>query len=185
MRKLINSTYLSLDGVIVNPQDWPASTVPDERGAAIQNDLLFSCDAVLMGRKTYEGFAGVWEGRSGDPYTDRINAMDKYVVSSTLQEPTWNNTQVISADPVSEVARLKAEPGQDIVQYGFGPIAHQLMAAGLLDEVRLWLHPFFVGHGGADHLLYRDTALARFDLVDSTPLNSGILVLSYRIASAS
>src|SRR6185437_7935044 len=106
--------------------------------------------------------------RSGDPYTDRINAMDKYVVSSTIDEPAWNNTHVISSDPVAAVAGLKQQPGQDIVQYGFGPIAHQLMAAGLLDEVRLWVHPFFVGHGGADELMYRDTALTRFDLVDST-----------------
>lgn len=183
MRKIINSTYISLDGAIENPQDWPSSTVLDERGGTIQTELLFACDAVLMGRHTYDGFAPVWSGRSGDPYSDRINAMDKYVVSSTLRDPDWNNTTVIAADPVAEVARLKEQPGQDIVQYGFGRLSYALMAAGLLDELRLWVHPFFVGHGGPQDLMYRDAALTRFDLVDATPLKSGIVVLSYRIAS--
>jgi dihydrofolate reductase len=91
---------------------------------------------------------------------------------------------VISTDPVAEVARLKDQPGQDIVQYGFGRLSYALMAAGLLDELRLWVHPFFVGSGAQD-LMYRDAPLARFDLAAATPLESGIVVLSYRAAGAS
>src|ERR1700753_3266239 len=117
MRRIINSTYISLDGVIQDPQDWPSGKVADDRGLAIQTDLLLGCDAQLMGRRTYEGFAPVWSSRSGDPYSDHTNAMRKYVVSSTLTDPTWNNTTVIAGDPIAEIASLKGEPGKDIVQY--------------------------------------------------------------------
>jgi dihydrofolate reductase len=184
MRKLINSTYISLDGVIQNPQDWPSSTVLDERGGTIQNDLLFSCDAVLMGHHTYDGFAAVWSGRTGDAYSDRINAMTKYVVSSTLTDPEWVNSTVISGDVVGEVARLKQQPGQDIVQYGFGETTFALMAAGLLDELRLWVHPFFVGRTGPADLLFRSCDITKFDLVDTITLKSGIVILNYTVAAS-
>jgi dihydrofolate reductase len=180
MRKIINSTYVSLDGVIRNPQDWPSSDVEDDRGGIIQTELLLSCDAALMGRHTYESFAGVWQSRSGDPFTDQMNGMVKYVVSSTLEKPTWNNTTVIRGDVVAEVERIKREPGKDIVQYGFGPISHALMDHGLLDELRLWVHPFFVGRGGPEDLLFQPGKLARFELADATKLASGIVILSYR-----
>jgi len=178
MRQLVNSTYISLDGVIEDPQDWPSGRHQDDgRGQQIQTDLLLRCDALLMGRRTYEGFAPVWSPRSGDAFTDHINAMDKWVVSTTLQAPDWQNTTVISDDVVSEIRRRKESPGRDIVQYGFGPIAHALMAEGLIDELRLWIHPFFVGHGG---VIYRDApSTTMFDLSDVTPLASGIVVATY------
>jgi len=184
MRRIINSTYVTLDGVIENPQDWPSGKHSDDgAGRALQTDLLLACDAVLMGRRTYEAFAPVWPTMSGDPYSDRINAMRKYVVSSTLRDPEWANTTVIDADPIAAITALKALPGQDIVQYGFGELSYALMANGLLDELRLWIHPFFVGHGGPDDLLFRQCPLAAFDLVGSQPLASGIVVLTYRFAS--
>ncbi|HEY1484753.1 MAG TPA: dihydrofolate reductase, partial [Micromonosporaceae bacterium] len=77
MRKIINSTYISLDGVIENPQNWPALGSFEDDGGALQVELLFACDAVLMGRRTYDGFVPVWSARSGDPYSDRINSMPK------------------------------------------------------------------------------------------------------------
>jgi dihydrofolate reductase len=180
MRKIINSTYISLDGAIENPQDWPSGKHQDDTtGGDLQTDLLFSCDAVLMGRRTYEAFASVWPGRSGDPYTDRINSMDKYVVSSTLQDPAWANTTVIDTDPIARIEQLKQQPGQDIVQYGFGELSYELMANGLIDQLRLWVHPFFVGHGGPGDLMFRECELTQFDLVSAQPLNTGIVVLSY------
>lgn len=180
MRKIINSTYITLDGAIENPQDWPSGTHSDDgAGGALQVDLLQSCDALLMGRRTYESFAEVWPTRSGDPYSDQINTMDKYVVSSTLQDPKWTNTSVIAEDPIAEIARLKEQPGLDIVQYGFGRLSYELMENGLLDELRLWVHPFFVGQGGPDDLMFRESTFTRFDLVDAQPLTSGIVVLSY------
>src|SRR6266567_1277276 len=78
------------------------------------------------------------------PCSDRINSMTKYVVSSTLRDPEWNNTTVISGDPIAAIRRLKEQPGQDIVQYGFGQLSYALLEHGLLDELRLWVHPLFV-----------------------------------------
>ena len=132
MRKIINSTYLSLDGVVEAPHLWPShGGQSDERAGRIQTDLLLSCDAVLMGRHTYDGFAPVWPTRSGDPYSDRINAMRKYVVSTTLRDPDWNNTEVIDGDVAAAIARLKEEPGQDIVQYGYGEVTRLMLEHGL------------------------------------------------------
>lgn len=180
MRKIINSTYITLDGVIQNPQDWPALGASGEDGNAIQTELLFACDAVLMGRHTYDGFAAVWPARSGDPYSDRINTMAKYVVSSTLVRPEWNNTTIISGDVPAEIARLKDQPGQDIVQYGFGRLSYALLERGLLDELRLWVHPFFVGSGNLEDLLARKCPLTELTLAGAKPLSSGVVVLSYK-----
>jgi dihydrofolate reductase len=94
MRRIINSTYISLDGVVEQPHRWPTIERPnDERSYTAQNDLLQVCDAVLMGCRTYEGFAPVWPTRTGDPVSDRMNAMPKYVVSTTLTDPDWGNTR--------------------------------------------------------------------------------------------
>lgn len=179
MRKIINSTYITLDGVIENPQDWPDLGSGDHTGHAIQKDLLFACDAVLMGRRTYDGFAPVWTARTGDEFGDRINSMTKYVVSSTLHNPEWNNTTVIGGDVVTEIRRLKQRPGQDIVQYGFGQLSYTLMEHGLLDELRLWVHPFFVGTAQPQDLLFRPGPQSMFDLIDTTTLKSGVIILTY------
>src|ERR1700709_606693 len=120
MRKIINSTYISIHGGIDGTHLWPSLGRPgDERFGQIQTDLLLSCDAVLMGRRTYDGFAPVWPTRSGDAMSDRINAMPKYVVSTTLKDPEWNNTHVIEGDVVARLTRLKQAPGKHIVQYAF------------------------------------------------------------------
>jgi dihydrofolate reductase len=184
MRRLVNSTYISLDGVIEGPHHWPALGSQDERGDQLQTDLLLGCDAVVMGRRTYEVFAPVWPTRSGDPLSDQMNAMPKYVVSSTLTDPEWNNTTVIASDPVAAIRELKEQPGKDIVQYGFGPLSHALLAAGLLDRLVLWIHPFLIGRGGPEDLLYRDSELTTFELVDVTQLKSQIVVLSYELATS-
>jgi dihydrofolate reductase len=178
MRKIINSTYISLDGVIENPQNWPGSDVED--GAyAVQRDLLADCDTLIMGRRTYDSFSTSWPTRSGDEYSDRINSMTKYVVSSTLGEAGWTNTSVIADDVPEAMRRLKDAPGQNIVQYGFGRLSYTLMEHGLLDELRLWVHPYVVGSGGPGDLLYRDCPAQRLRLVDTKPLASGIVILSY------
>ncbi|WP_433332260.1 dihydrofolate reductase family protein [Spirillospora sp. CA-294931] len=185
MRKIINSTYMTLDGVIENPQNWPSTPGDDGTGGTVQTELLASCDAVLMGRKTYEGFAPVWQARSGDPLSDRMNSIDKYVASSTLRDPEWNNTTVIDGDLIAEIKRLKEQPGKDIVQYGFGEIAHALVEHGLLDELRLWVYPFLLRNGGTGDLLFGEGSTATFDLVDTQPLKSGIVILTYRASTSS
>lgn len=184
MRKIVNSTYVTLDGVITNPQDWPALGSFSEAGYQVQFELLERCDGVLMGRHTYDGFAPVWSGRSGDPYSDRINAITKYVVSTTLADPQWESTTVIDHDPIDAIRTLKEQPGADIVQHGFGALAHELVGAGLLDELRLWVHPFFVGTGTSADLLHRPGSSGQFSLVGSTTLESGIVILTYRATDA-
>lgn len=182
MRKIINSTYITLDGVIAHPENWPATGSSGEAGTTIQTELLRACDAVLLGRETYDSFAGVWEGQSGDPYSEQMNSMEKYVFSTTLRHPTWQHTTVLNGDVAKEVSRIKAEPGKNIVQYGFGPIAHALLEHNLLDEVRLWVHPFFLRTGGTEGLLFQPGSVATLELIDTTPLDSGIVVLSYATA---
>jgi dihydrofolate reductase len=184
MRRIINSTYISLDGVIADPQDWPAGGIkPDGTGLKVQTDLLFACDAVLMGARTYPAMAQAWMARSGDPYSERINAMTKYVVSSTLRDPKWNNTTVLSGDPIADIARLKGQPGLDIVQYGFGQLSYALLEHGLLDELRLWIHPLFVGRATPADLLFRPSTTAQFELAGTLTLNTGIVILTYRVPS--
>jgi dihydrofolate reductase len=179
MGLLVNSTYITLDGVIEDPQDWPSLGSFSDRGNQIQTELLLASDAMVMGRRTYEGFVPVWTSMSGDPYSDRINAMPKYVASRTLHEPAWNNTTVIDDDLVARVAGLKESTAGHVIQYGFGEVTHALLRAGLVDELRLWLHPFFVGQGGPDALIYQEALAATFELADVTSLESGIVILSY------
>src|SRR3954471_19643437 len=133
MRRFINSTYITLDGLIEDPQDWPSGRHEDDgRGGEIQSELLLRCDALLLGRRTYEGFAPVWTAMSGDPFSDHINAMEKWVVSTTLTEPAWTNSEVFSTAVAGDPPRRKAQDGGDIVQYGWGPVSDLLLEHGLL-----------------------------------------------------
>lgn len=180
MRAIVNSTYVTLDGVIQNPQNWPSLGGFSDQGTQVQTELMARCGAILMGRHTYEAFAPAWSARSGDPLSDGMNSLPKYVVSATLKDPQWHNTTVIDSDAIEAVRALKQQPGADIVQYGFGTLSHALLAAGLLDELRLWVHPFFVGSGNSNDLLYRAGSSGTFELSDSTALDSGIVILTYR-----
>jgi dihydrofolate reductase len=183
MRKIINSTYITLDGVVEDPHLWP-SLGPEgaQESFDIQTELLNNCDAVLMGRRTYESFASVWPTRSGDVFSDRINAMEKYVVSSTLRNPTWNNTTVIARDLVAEITRLKHQPGKEIVQYGIGQVSFTLLEHGLLDELRLWVHPLILGNKGPQIPHFHDCLPTQLNIVASRTLPNGIAILNYRIA---
>jgi dihydrofolate reductase len=184
MRKIINSTYITLDGVIEQPQTWPRldGRAPDPRKDTVQTDLLLGCDAVLMGRRTYEGFAPAWQARSGDPASERMNTMPKYVVSTTLKDPDWANTTVISSDAAAQIRELKEQPGQDIVQYGFGSVSRLMMENNLLDELRLWFHPLFLGKGTSDDVLFPKGPPTHFELIDSVIFNDGMAILTYRVA---
>jgi dihydrofolate reductase len=180
MRQLINSTYITLDGVIEAPHLWPALKGGNsDEGEAIQTELLEACDIVLMGRRTYDVFAPAWTSRGGDPYSDRINAMRKVVVSTTLTDPQWNNTEVLAGDVAERVGELKNDPGGDIVQYGFGDVSRLLLEHGLFDRLVLWIHPQLVGPSETTDLLYRAGTAATFDLVDSRALSNGIIMATY------
>jgi len=175
MRKIINSTYITLDGAVEDPHLWPSLDGAAEDSYSIQNSLLESCDAVLMGHRTYDAFASVWPTRYGDSYSDRINAMQK--------DPTWNNTTVISDDVAGTITRLKQQPGKDIIQYGLGEVSFFLMDNGLIDELRLWLHPLILGREGPKEPHFRNGPLSQLRLVDSQTLSNGIAILKYDVVN--
>jgi dihydrofolate reductase len=180
MRKIINSTYITLDGAVEGPHLWPS--LGDSAKAVsfdIQMDLLNECDVVLMGCRTYDSFASAWPKRSGDSMADRINAMQKQVVSTTLRNPTWNNTQVIGTDAVEKIRALKKQPGKDIVQYGLGQVSFTLLEHGLVDEIRLWVHPIILGKKGPQAPHFLNCSPAQFDLVSSRALPNGIVIMNY------
>jgi dihydrofolate reductase len=180
MRQLINSTYLTLDGVVEGPHLWPSlKGGPSNEGESIQTELIEECDIVLMGRRTYDVFAPAWSSRSGDRVSDRINAMRKVVVSTTLTDPEWNNSEVIAENVVDRVRDLKAEDGGHIVQYGFGDVSRLLLDHDLFDRFHLWIHPQLVGPRDAADLLSRPGTAATFDLVDARVLSNGIVVATY------
>ncbi len=137
--------------------------------------LLEPADALLLGRVTYEGFADAWPQRGGDPYTDKMNCMPKHVASTTLTETTWNAT-VLEGDTAEAVAALKAQDGGDLLKFGSGVLDHTLVAHGLVDEFHFWTFPVVAGEG--DRLL-DGLDLTHLKLAETTPFDSGIVVLTY------
>lgn len=181
MRSIVNSTFVSLDGVVNHMQTWHFDYV-DPESDALAMDQLAASDAMLMGRETYDVYAPAWSTRDGE-YANRINALPKYVVSSTLTDPQWN-ASVISGDVVEQVRALKQGDGGPILMHGFGPVVKTLLGAGLLDELHLWFHPVLAGVGGKDELLHTDGLTVSFDHADTRVLKSGVVVLSYRAKAA-
>jgi dihydrofolate reductase len=185
MRKLIESTFVSLDGIVddtrpstasrAEPQNWCQPYWDADHGSYAMK-LLGDADAMLLGRVTYEGFAEAWSTRDGE-MADRMNTMPKYVASRTLTETTWNTT-LIEGDVAEGVARLKEQPGGTIVKYGTGELDRTLVEHGLVDEFHFWYFPVIVGAG--KHLFEG----AGFDtthlkLADISRFESGIAVHIY------
>jgi len=176
MGKIVNSTFVSLDGVVNHMDKWHFDFIDAESDAFALRQLQGS-DALLMGRRTYDAYAGAWPGRDGD-YADGINAMTKYVVSSTLTAPEWANTVVLEGDLAEAVSNLKKD--QNILMHGYGPVAKTLVRHGLLDELYLWVHPMLAGIGGPDDVLLSEGLNARLTLLDVKALGSGVVILAYR-----
>jgi dihydrofolate reductase len=174
MRKLVESTFVTLDGVIENPHHWSPPYWDDEH-TAYAGKLLFASDALLLGRATYEGFAQAWPARSGDEYTDKINAMPKHVASRTLTEATWNAT-IIEGDVAEAVALLKDEVGDNLLKFGTGELDRTLLEHGLLDELHFWIFPVLAGSG---QRLMDGVDVTHLELIDSTRFGSGIVVNTY------
>ncbi len=186
MRKIIASFNMSLDGDTDHMDEWHFQYFGKD-AQDFAREQLFASDALLMGRKTYEGFAKAWptmEEETGE-FGVRMNNLPHYVVSATLEEEkaTWNNTTIIRENILDEVAKLKEESGQDILMYGYGPVAHALLKGGLLDEIRVWLHPILSGHGEPDGLLFRDGTNIPLELAETKPLDTGVIILTYRPAA--
>lgn len=173
MRKLVESTFVTLDGVISSPEDWGPPYWDDEHDR-YAHDLLWASDALLLGRKTYEGFAEAWPSVTGD-YADRINSLPKHVASTTLQETKWNAT-LIRGDAADEVAKLKQQSGKHILKFGTGVLDRTLMQHHLVDEYHFWLFPVAAGSG---QRLFDGIDATHLNLLDTTRFSSGIVVLSY------
>ena len=174
MRKLVESTFMTLDGVISDPQNW-AQPYWDDEHANYSQGLLDSSDAMLLGRKTYEGFAQAWPPRAGDnDFADRFNELPKYVASRSMPPGAaeWNAT-VLEGDVADAVASLKDQPGENIVKYGTGEFSKTLLEHKLVDEYHFWVFPEIAGEG--ERLL--DGFRASLQLLDTTRFGSGIVVL--------
>jgi dihydrofolate reductase len=182
LRKVVVEVFTSLDGVIW-PLEWvpPSETGREERGNYAR-DQLFASDALLMGRETYESFAEAWSSRTAADegpgeagYVDRINSLPKFVASTTLKEPlSWNAT-LIKGDVAKEVARLKQQPGQNILIYGCGELARTLMQHDLIDEFRFWVYPVVAGDGTR---LFGGGSKPTLKLVDTKAFSAGFAILT-------
>ncbi|WP_149261066.1 dihydrofolate reductase family protein [Actinomadura sp. K4S16] len=176
MRKIVESTLMSLDGVVDDPGSW-ALDYFDDQFLKEAFELLQGCDAMLMGRGIYEDLSWRWPGQTGD-FADAINGIRKYVFSSKLERADWNNSVIVRGDVVSEVRKLKEEGGGDLVVFGHGQLSHTLLEHGLLDRLRFAVHPVVVGRPlGA----VRKNPKTPLTLVGTHSRESGVVVLNYTV----
>jgi dihydrofolate reductase len=182
MRRIVVSEFVTIDGVMESPDRWvPAFWSPDAEQFKLRE--ILSADGLLLGRMTYEGFAAAWPDRSDpDGFADRMNGIAKHVVSSTLMNPAWSNTSVMTGDPATEVARLKETTGGDIVVAGSASLVNLLLKSGLADEYRLMIFPTIAGRG--KRLFSVQSSPATLELRGITELPHGVAVLSYVPATA-
>jgi dihydrofolate reductase len=177
MGKLIVSTHITVDGVIgPSPTDW---AVFDDDSERFKFDQLLAADAFLLGRKVYEGLAGVWPTITDDTgFADRVNSLPKYVASRTLEEPLTWNASLIKGDLAEGVAGLKREHRGNLISFGCGELAYELASQGLADEIHFWVQPTVWGSG--DRAFHGRQV--RLQLMATTVFDSGITLLSYRPA---
>ena len=189
MSKVVVSQFITLDGVIEDPGGsegferggWAFQFDRGPEGDKFKLDELMASDALLLGRVTYEGFAAAWPSRTGD-FADKFNTMRKYVVSTTLDDPSWSNSVVIKTDVAGEVARLKEEPGGGILVNGSVQLVRTLLEHDLVDELRLMVFPVVLGAGKR---LFGDAAGATaFKPVETKPAGS-VAILTLERADAS
>lgn len=175
MRKLIESTYVSLDGMVSGESFWAAQArFQDDKHVEHAAKLLGSAGALVLGRATYEAFAASWPTRTGD-LADRINSLPKYVASRTLTDVTWN-AEILQGDAVEAVARLKESGEGTLLKYGTGSFSRSLLEGGQLDELHLWVFPFIAGSGEA---LLPGITTTHLDLAEVTEVGNGAVVLAY------
>ena len=185
MRKVIVSEYVTLDGVMEDPGGaegfkhggWSFGFGGEDQ-QQYKFEELFACDALLLGRRTYEGFAAAWPNMPGTgEYGERMNSLPKYVVSTTLSEVTWN-ASLIKENIAEEISKLKQQPGQDILIFGSGELVNTLMQQDLIDEYRPMIFPVVVGSGKR---LFREGSEKKvLKLVESKTFSSGVVVLTYQ-----
>ena len=185
MSKIVVTEFISIDGVVEDPGGaegykhggW-SFKFNDPEGMKFKLDEALASDALLLGRVTYEGFAAAWPGRTDDVgFADKFNSMPKYVVSSTLSDPTWSNSTVVAFD---QIAALKKQPGGEITVHGSISLVNGLLDAELIDELRLMVHPIVLGSGKRLFAEHADAHTLK--LAEARPLESGSVIVRYERA---
>jgi dihydrofolate reductase len=183
--RIVVTEFVSLDGVMEAPGGgeefkhggWTFEINRGEEGDKFKLDETLDSDALLLGRVTFEGFAAAWPSRDGE-FADKFNSMPKYVVSSTMEEPGWDNSTVLSGDLADEVGKLKQEHGGDIVVHGSAQLVQALLERDLVDELRLMVFPVVLGSGKR---LFGETDDKKpLRLVDSKMVGDGVAILVYQ-----
>lgn len=185
MGRIVVTEFVSLDGVMEDPggsEDfeyggWTFEISRGDEGDKFKLDETTASDALLLGRTTYEGFAAAWPSREGE-FADKFNTMPKYVVSSTLEDPTWSNTTVLKGDLADEVAKLREQHDGDVVVHGSAMLAQALLDQDLVDELRLMVFPVVLGRGKR---LFGETSDKKpLQLADTKVVGDGVVILTYR-----
>jgi dihydrofolate reductase len=178
MRKIVAGLFISLDGVTESPQNWQMGLMDDEAGADVGRGME-EADTILLGRRTYEEFAGYWPNAApDDPFTQYINNTPKVVVSNTVTSSDWKNTTFISGDVSGQLRSLKEQDGKNIGMTGSVTLVRSLLRDGLLDELRLQLYPIVVGTG--KHLFEESIGQLPLKLIESKTTSKGIALLHYQ-----
>jgi dihydrofolate reductase len=186
--QIVVTEFVSVDGVIEDPggsEDFKYGgwTFEFDRGEGdkFKLDETMASGALLLGRRTYEGFAAAWPSRTDDVgFADKFNSMPKYVVSSTLEDPSWNNSTVLKGDLKEEVSKLRDEVDGDVVVHGSAQLVQGLLEHDLVDELRLMVFPVVLGSG--KRLFGETSDRKRFELADSKSVGDGVAILTYRRA---
>jgi dihydrofolate reductase len=189
MGRIIVTEFVSLDGVVEDPgggEDfrhggWSFAFDRGDEGNRFKAEETMGSDAMLLGRRTYEGFASAWPSREGE-FADKFNSMPKYVVSSTLKDPSWTNTTVLDGDVPAAVARVKQEHDGDVIVHGSAQLAQALLEHDLVDELRLMVFPVVLGDG--KRLFGSTSDKKTLRLASSRPVGDGVLLLVYRRAGS-
>jgi dihydrofolate reductase len=180
--RLVATEYLSLDGVFEEPGHWSGPFFNAEAGQ-FKWDELKASDALLLGRKTYQGFAAAWPKMPGTgEFGEKMNSMPKYVVSSTVDKVDWAGSKLVKGNVIEEVRKLKSAPGKDLLLSGSGQLFNALMKEDLIDLYRFMVHPIVLGQGKR---LFTDGAIKRtLDLTETKRFAAGIVVLELVPAKA-
>jgi dihydrofolate reductase len=188
MGRIVVTEFISLDGVIEDPggaedyehSGWSFEFERGDDGNKFKLDETLDSEALLLGRVTFEGFADAWPSREGE-FADKFNNMPKYVVSSTLEEPEWNNSTVLGGDVVEEISKLRQAVDGDIVVHGSARLVQTLVEHDLVDELRLMVFPVVLGGGKR---LFGDTTDKKpLRLADSKMVGDGVAILTYAPAA--
>lgn len=179
MRKLVSSFFISLDGVVESPQSWHFPYFDEEMGAVV-GEAIAASDAFLLGRRTYEEWAAFWPAQdpADSPMAAVMNGTPKFVASTSLEQVDWQNSVLLDGDLGEAVTELKQRPGKNIGMSGSATLVRSLLGLGLVDELRLLVHPLVVGSGA--RLFENGLGQVPLELTESRTLATGVLDLTYR-----